>query len=126
MTVMQIGDRSTLKGDPKFMQHMDIAWHKASQDTRNKLKGRVFTDSHGKVKRIGPIKGSPELEKLVRTFANGKTYIGEGAWNGSPGVPSDNNQSHAGHGNKDILITYSDGDASPGTMRFLKVPFSSY
>jgi hypothetical protein len=114
---MQVGDQSTLKGDPDFMQDMDSAWHKASQSVRAQLKDFVSTDSQGKVKRIGPIKDSPELEKLVRTFANGKAYIGVGAWNGNPDNPNDNAQSTAGHGNKDILITYSDGDASPGKMR---------
>jgi hypothetical protein len=113
ITAMQVGDQSTLKGDPHFMQDMNAAWHKASQDTRNKLKGFVFTNGQGKVTRIGPIKDSPELEKLVRTFANGKAYVGVGAWNGNPGNPDDNAQSSAGHGNKDILITYNDGDASP-------------
>jgi hypothetical protein len=117
ITAMQVGDQSTLKGDPHFMQDMNAAWHKASQDTRNQLKGFVFTNAQGKVTRIGPIKDSPQLEKLVRTFANGKAYVGVGAWNGNPGNPNDNAQSSAGHGNKDILITYNDGDASPGRMR---------
>ncbi|PCG92824.1 Hypothetical protein PENO1_067380 [Penicillium occitanis (nom. inval.)] len=113
ITAMQVGDQSTLKGDPDFMQDMDSAWHKASQSVRAQLKDFVSTDSQGNVKRIGPIKDSPELEKLVRTFANGKAYIGVGAWNGNPDNPNDNAQSTAGHGNKDILITYSDGDTSP-------------
>lgn len=101
------------------MQNMNTAWHKASQDVRNQLKNFVFTNGQGNVTRIGPIKDSPALEKLVRTFANGKAYIGVGAWNGSPGNPSDNSQSSAGHGDKDILITYNDGNASPGKMRAL-------
>ncbi len=29
---------------------------------------------------------------MIRTFADGKTYIGVGAWNGSPGHKSDNEQ----------------------------------
>src|SRR6266536_982898 len=114
MTVMQVGEPHTLKGDPKFMQHMDTAYHKASQEEKNKLKDCVFLDAHGNVKRIGPIKDNPELEKLVRTFADGKTYVGVGSWQGNPGNPNDNAQSSAGHGNKDILVTYSDKDASPG------------
>ena len=112
MTVQQVNDRLTLKGDPLFMQHANAAWAKASAQTKAGLAGHVFTRD-GKVVRLGPIKGAPVLEAFVRTFADGKTYIGEGAWMGSPGVPSDNNQSGAGHGNKDIQVTYSDGDASP-------------
>ncbi|KAL8752179.1 MAG: hypothetical protein Q9184_005818 [Pyrenodesmia sp. 2 TL-2023] len=96
------------------MQNLRKAWGKASPATRNELKGSIFTDKAGKVVRMGPIKGNPKLEAFVRTFADGKTYIGVGAWNGSPGVASDNNQSSAGQGTKNAIITYSDGDASPG------------
>ena len=63
--------------------------------------------------RIGPIKDFPNLETFVRSFADGMTYIGVGAWGGSPGNGSDNAQSSAAHGNKDILVTYNDGDATP-------------
>lgn len=42
--------------------------------------------------RIGAIKDYPQLERFVRGFADGKTYIGVGAWGGSPGVGSDNAQ----------------------------------
>lgn len=113
MTVMQVGDISTLKGDSLFMQDMNKAWHKASQQTRDKLKDLVHLNGQGHVVRIDAIKGHPDLEALVRTFADGKTYVGVGAWGGSLGHPGDNAQSSAAHGDKDILITYSDGDAYP-------------
>ncbi|KAL8920503.1 MAG: hypothetical protein Q9208_006253 [Pyrenodesmia sp. 3 TL-2023] len=114
MTIQQQGLPSTRKGDPLFMQNLRKAWTKASPATRNELKGHIFTNKEGKVVRMGPIKGNPRLEAFVRTFADGKTYIGVGAWNGSPGVASDNNQSSAGQGTKNAIITYSDGDATPG------------
>ncbi|KAL8851053.1 MAG: hypothetical protein Q9221_004043 [Calogaya cf. arnoldii] len=114
MTIQQQGEPSTRKGDPLFMQNLRKAWGKASQGTKNDLKGSIFTDKEGKVVRMGPIKGNPKLETFVRSFADGKTYIGVGAWNGSPGNPNDNNQSSAGKGTKNAVITYSDGDATPG------------
>ncbi|KAL8903301.1 MAG: hypothetical protein Q9207_004014 [Kuettlingeria erythrocarpa] len=114
MTIQQQGFPSTRKGDPQFMQNLRKAWKNASQGTRNELKGSIFTDKAGKVVRMGPIKGQPKLEAFVRTFADGKTYIGVGAWNGSPGVKSDNDQSSAGQGTKNAVITYSEDDATPG------------
>ena len=112
LTIQQVGDDATRKGDPLFMQHLNAAWNKASPQTKAGLSNCVFT-SGGKVVRIGPIKDFPKLEDFVRSFANGKTYIGVGAWNGSPGNKSDNEQAKAAHGNKDIQVTYNDGDASP-------------
>ena len=96
------------------MQDMNTAWHKASQSTKDKLQSCVHLDKSGKVIRIDAIKDHPDLETLVRTFADGKTYVGVGAWGGSLGHPGDNAQSSAAHGDKDILITYNDGDAYPG------------
>ncbi|MCJ1470152.1 hypothetical protein MMC07_008797 [Pseudocyphellaria aurata] len=113
ITIQQEGDPSTRKGDPLFMQNFRSAWHKASSETKASLRSSVFLDGHGQVTRIGPIKDHPQLEKFVRSFADGKTYIGVGAWGGSPGVDSDNHQSSAGHGTKNAQITYSDGDATP-------------
>ena len=34
-------------------------------------------------------------------------------WGGSPGNANDNNQSFAGQGNIDILLTYNDENATP-------------
>ncbi|KAL8837233.1 MAG: hypothetical protein Q9170_002606 [Blastenia crenularia] len=113
LTIQQQGDPSTRKGDPLFMQHLRNAWAKAPQHVKDDLKGSVFTDGHGKVIRIGPIKEHPKLESFVRSFADGKTYVGVGAWNGSPGNKNDNNQSSAAHGTKNSVITYSDEDATP-------------
>ncbi|OCL06265.1 hypothetical protein AOQ84DRAFT_223998 [Glonium stellatum] len=113
MTVQQVGEPSTRKGDPEFMQHLNVAWKKASAQTKTSLKNCVHINGTGTVVRIDAIKDHPELEKFVRTFADGKTYIGVGAWGGSPGTGSDNAQSSAAHGNKDIIVTYSDGDATP-------------
>ncbi|KAL8800786.1 MAG: hypothetical protein Q9223_007194, partial [Gallowayella weberi] len=114
MTIQQQGLPGTRKGDPLFMQNLRKAWAKASPQTKNDLKGSIFLDKNGHVERMGPIKEHPKLEAFVRGFADGKTYIGVGAWKGSPGVKSDNDQSSAGHGTKDAVITYSDGDATPG------------
>ncbi|KAI4210078.1 MAG: hypothetical protein LQ351_007068 [Letrouitia transgressa] len=113
ITIQQVGEPSTRKGDPLLMQNLRAAWRKADHKTKESLKGSVFTDGKGHVERMGPIKDHPLLEKFVRSFADGKTYIGVGAWNGSPGNDSDNKQSSAAKGTKDSLITYNDGDATP-------------
>ncbi|KAL6717796.1 hypothetical protein ACLMJK_003881 [Lecanora helva] len=113
MTVQQVGEPLTRKGDPTFMQDLNKAWHKTGEAEKKSLKDCVHINAKGDVVRIDAIKNFPQLEKFVRSFADGKTYIGVGAWGGSPGVGSDNKQSSAAHGDKDILITYSDGDATP-------------
>lgn len=113
LTIQQEGDPSTRKGDPLFMQNFRNAWQKASDAKKASLKSSVQLDDHGKVVRIGAIKDHPELEKFVRSFADGKTYIGVGAWGGSPGNAKDNAQSAAAHGTKNAQITYSDEDATP-------------
>ena len=92
MTVQQVGDPTTLKGDPTFMQDLNKAWHNASAGDKNSLKDLVHVNGKGDVVRIEAIKDHPALDKLVRTFANGKTYIGVGAWAGSPGDKHDNEQ----------------------------------
>jgi hypothetical protein len=46
----------------------------------------------GVVRRIDAPKDFPQLEQFVRSFADGKTYIGVGAWGGSPGNANDNAQ----------------------------------
>lgn len=91
MIVQQVGDAKTRKGDPKFMQNCNVAWKKASQQTKNDLKNCVSVKD-GKVVRIAAPKDFPKLEAFVRTFADGKTYIGVGAWNGHAGNPKDNDQ----------------------------------
>ena len=113
LTVQQVDEPSTRKGDPLFMQHLDDAWQRADQGTRDGLSQCVHTDGSGHVVRIDAIKDFPQLENFVRSFADGKTYIGVCALGGSPGNANDNNQSSAGKGNKDIQVTYNDGDASP-------------
>ncbi|KAL8910635.1 MAG: hypothetical protein Q9171_004090 [Xanthocarpia ochracea] len=113
ITIQQQGEPSTRKGDPLFMQNLRAAWKKASPATKNDLKGSIFLNKKGEVERMGPIKDHPKLETFVRSFADGKTYIGIGAWNGSPGNKSDNDQSSAAKGTKNAVITYSDGDATP-------------
>jgi hypothetical protein len=116
LTVQQVGDDAhRFKGDATFMQECNAAWHQASPATRDALQSHVFLDAQGHVQRIGAPKELQALERFVRTFADGKTYIGVGAWGDSKGQESDNRQSSAGHGNKDILITYNDrhGSAAP-------------
>ena len=90
MTVQQVGDNHTRKGDPLFMQHLNEAWSRAKAEEKKKLARSIHTNSKGHVVRIDAIKDNPDLEKFVRTFADGKTYIGVGAWGGSPGNPMDN------------------------------------
>ncbi|KAI1452487.1 hypothetical protein F4805DRAFT_27724 [Annulohypoxylon moriforme] len=114
MTCQQVGDPAgKYKGLENFMQACNQAWHKLPQDKKNQLNGHVFLDGKGNVKRIGPPKDFRPLEEFVRTFANGRTYIGVGAWGPDGGNPADNAQSKAGNGSKDILIIYSDGNAAP-------------
>ncbi|KAL8786273.1 MAG: hypothetical protein Q9213_002868 [Squamulea squamosa] len=113
MTVQQVNNPATRKGDPLFMQHLNDAWHRADAGMRQSLELCVHRDNNDNVTRIDAIKDWPQLETFVRTFADGKTYIGVGAWNGSPGNVNDNNQSSAAQGNTDIQVTYNDGDATP-------------
>lgn len=81
MTCQQVGDPpGQFKGHENFMQACNQAWQKLPQDKKNQLKGHVFLDAKGNVKRIGPPKDFEPLENFVRTFANGRTYIGVGSW----------------------------------------------
>lgn len=73
------------------MQDAQVAWANASQETRNAIQNAVILNGEGKVVYIGPTKESRALEAWVRTFANGKTYIGIGAWGDYPGDENDNN-----------------------------------
>ena len=113
MTIQQIGDPRTRKGDPHFMQELREAWKKTDAKTKAKLEHVVHRDKSGNPIRIDAPKSNQDLEKWVRTFAEGKVYIGVGAWGSSKGDPGDNAQSSAAHGNKDLILTYSDGDATP-------------
>lgn len=113
MTVQQVDKPDTRKGDPLFMQNLNNAWHSANDDTKAALNQCVHLDGSGNVTRIDAIKDYPALEQFVRSFADGKTYVGVGSWGGSPGNANDNNQSSGGQGNTDIQVTYNDGDASP-------------
>ena len=113
MTVQQVNNPATRKGDPLFMQNLNNAYHNADDATKQSLQPCIFLDDNGNVIRMGPIKDFPQLETFVRSFADGKTYIGVGSWGGSPGNPSDNGQSSAAQGDTDIQVTYNDGDATP-------------
>jgi len=95
MTVQQVGEPTTRKGDPDFMQELNRAWHKADQKTKDGLKNCIHLDKAGNVVRMDAPKTFPALEKFVRTFADGKTYIGVGAWGGFAGNPADNKQVRA-------------------------------
>ncbi|KAK7720933.1 hypothetical protein SLS64_001226 [Diaporthe eres] len=113
ITVQHWGNDSTRKGAPTYMQDAQVAWDNASQETRNAIQSAVILSGEGKVVYIGPTKENPPLENWVRTFANGKTYIGIGAWGDFKGDVNDNNQSSAAPGSQDIIITYNDGNANP-------------
>lgn len=90
--MQQVGEPNTKKGDPNFMQDCNTAWEQADEGTKDGLKDCVFCDGDGKVVRIDAPKNFPNLENWVRTFANGQTYIGVGAWNGDAGNAADNAQ----------------------------------
>ena len=80
------------------MQDLNNAWQSASQQTRDSLSNCIHLDGNGTVVRMDAIKDNPEtLEPFIRSFANGMTYIGNGAWGGSPGNPNDNNRESAWH-----------------------------
>lgn len=74
------------------MQDAQVAWDNASEDTKNAIRSAVIINGEGKVVYIGPTKENPPLENWVRSFANGKTYIGIGAWGDFKGDVNDNNQ----------------------------------
>ena len=92
MTVEQVGDWQTCKGDPLFMQNLNTHWRQVDQGRRDSLRHCIHTDVNDNVVRIDAIKFNPDLETFVREFADGKSYIGVGAWGNSPGVNSDNAQ----------------------------------
>lgn len=92
MTIQQVGEPTTRKGDPTFMQDLNRAWHKADQRTKDGLKNCIHLDNSGNVVRMDSPKTFANLEKFVRTFADGRTYIGIGAWGGYAGNPNDNKQ----------------------------------
>ncbi|KAI3399109.1 hypothetical protein diail_7688 [Diaporthe ilicicola] len=113
ITVQHWGNDSTRKGAPTYMQDAQVAWDNASQETRDAIKNAVTISDEGKVVFIGPPKENQALESWVRTFADGKTYIGIGAWGDNKGNDKDNEQSSAAPGSHDIIITYNDGNANP-------------
>lgn len=67
MTIQQVGDPSTRKGDPTFMQDLRTAWHKADAKTKDELKGVVHLDKAGVPVRIDAPKSNKALESFVRT-----------------------------------------------------------
>ena len=112
MTVQQINNPSTRKGDPLVMKHLNTVWRVADTPTKQALQPCVQLDGNGNIVHIAAIKDYAQLESFVRSFADGKTYIGNGAWNGSPGNDNDNKQSSAAQGSTDIRVTYNDGNAT--------------
>ncbi|THW85615.1 hypothetical protein D6D18_07709 [Aureobasidium pullulans] len=124
MTIMHVGDPATMKGHPTFMQALNKAWQHADQRTKDGIRKSLHLDSAGKIVRMDATKDNPHLETLVRTFDD-QSYVGVVAWNGKAGDSRDNIQSRAAVGSKDILITYSDGDARPGQTVSVDLPWSS-
>ena len=115
LTIEQVGNPGSRKGDPTFMQDLRSHYARADSNTKAALRNCVHLDSHGQVERIDAPKDFPALESFVRTFAEDKLYIGVGAWQGSKGDAGDNDQSSGTKGgNKDVRITYSDGDTPSG------------
>ena len=66
MTIQQIGDPSTRKGNPHFMQELRDAWHKADAKTKADLAHVVHLDKAGDPIRIDAPKSNPKLEAFVR------------------------------------------------------------
>lgn len=97
------------------MKQANEQWAKTPQNERDQIKSHVFLDKNNRVVRLGAPHDIEAFEKWVRKFDEGKSYIGPGSWDGKAGDPGDNAQSSAAHGNKDILITYADNDATPVT-----------
>lgn len=119
MTVEQVGAPWTRKGDPAFMQDLRSHYARADANTKAALRNCLHFDQHGQVSRIEAPKFFPALESFVRTFAEGKVYIGVGAWQGNLGDAGDNAQSSGTRGgNKDIKIVYSDADTPAGVHEF--------
>ena len=126
LTVEQVGAPNTRKGDPTFMQDLNEHYAKASAKTKADIAGSIHRDAAGRVVRIDAPKFNRALEDFFRTFANGKVYIGVGAWGGSQGNQADNDQSKATPGgNKDLLITYSDVHTHPGAHETARALVSS-
>jgi hypothetical protein len=99
------------------MKQANEQWAKTPQSERNQIKSHVFLDKNNRVVRLGAPLDIGAFEKWVRKFDEGKSYIGPGAWDGNANDPGDNAQSSAAHGDKDILITYGDYDATPEAAR---------
>lgn len=97
------------------MRQANEQWAKTPQSERDQIKSHVFLDKNNRVVRLGAPHDIEAFEKWVRKFDEGKSYIGPGACDGNAGDPGDNAQSSAAHGDKDILITYADNDATPVT-----------
>ncbi|KAG9567941.1 hypothetical protein KCU71_g3173, partial [Aureobasidium melanogenum] len=112
ITVEQKNDPATIKGHPLFMQALNQAWAHADEKTKDNIKRSLHFDHTGRIVRMDPTKDNPHLEAFVHTFDK-LSYVGVGSWNRNAGNAVDNAQSRAAHGSKDILITYSDGDARP-------------
>ncbi|KAG9958656.1 hypothetical protein KCU61_g8195, partial [Aureobasidium melanogenum] len=112
ITVEQKNDPETIKGHPLFMQALNQAWAHADQKTKDNIKRSLHFDHTGRIVRMDATKDNHHLEAFVHTFDK-LSYVGVGSWNGNAGNAVDNAQSRAAHGSKDILITYSDGDARP-------------
>ncbi|KAI4120576.1 MAG: hypothetical protein LQ338_006912 [Usnochroma carphineum] len=96
MTVQQVDNPATLKGDPSFMQHLDDAYQSADEDTKQSLEPCVHLDDNGTVVRIDSINAFPQLKALVSSFADNYS-----------------DQSSVPEGSTDIQVTYNDGDATP-------------
>ncbi|KAJ9606640.1 hypothetical protein H2200_008648 [Cladophialophora chaetospira] len=122
LTIEQVGKPGTRKGDPRFMQDLRKAYASADAHTKDSLKSCVHLNSRGLVSRIDAPKAYPALEAFVRTFAEGKLYIGVGAWQGNKGDPGDNAQSSGTPGgNVDLQLIYSDADSTPEIHDSLKL-----
>ena len=55
MTVQEINNPSTRKGDPFLMEHHNAAWRAANTPTKKYLRPRVQPDGNGNIVRMDAI-----------------------------------------------------------------------
>ena len=71
MTVQQVNDPSTRKGDPIFMHNFNTAWEAALGPTNQSLYPSVQLGGNGNIIRIAAKKEGPQLETYIESFVEG-------------------------------------------------------
>lgn len=114
LTIQQVNNPASSKGDPLFMQHLNTAWEASDFITKMSLQPCVYLNSYGNIRRIEAI------SDYHRSCADGLTYRCV-----DPSSANFDNTSSALQVGAHIQITYNDGDASaPGTLSLFFSPRS--